>query len=165
VPSVRYTAGSAGVWLALICAVKGYPLYIVTSDAVAREKLDHMSILGATLQILHSEGGRMTEKLTRDMIEAAGIITKEKSAYWTDQLNNTDQIAAYHVNMTLGVAPSTLQLTPASGTASLVFVSPGSVSTTDCSSSAPLRGSCQVGKLVSARGVALIGRLATRRHR
>ena len=59
--------------LALVCAVKGYPLHIVTSDAFAREKLEHMKILGARLQIVRSESGRMTEKLTRDMIEAARI--------------------------------------------------------------------------------------------
>jgi cysteine synthase len=29
---VEYTAGSTGVSLSLICAVKGYPLHIVTSD-------------------------------------------------------------------------------------------------------------------------------------
>jgi hypothetical protein len=39
---VEYTAGSTGVSLSLICAVKGYPLHIVTSDALAREKLDHI---------------------------------------------------------------------------------------------------------------------------
>ena len=44
---VEYTGGSTGVSLSLICAVKGYPLHIVTSDAFAREKLDHMKILGA----------------------------------------------------------------------------------------------------------------------
>src|SRR4051812_42774894 len=52
---VEYTGGSTGVSLAFICAVKGYPLHIVTSDAFAREKLDHMKILGATLQIIKSE--------------------------------------------------------------------------------------------------------------
>ena len=45
---IEYTGGSTGVSLSLICAVKGYPLHIVTSDAFAREKLDHMKILGAT---------------------------------------------------------------------------------------------------------------------
>jgi cysteine synthase A len=93
---VEYTGGSTGVSLSLICAVKGYPLNIVTSDALAREKLDHMQILGAKLQIIHSESGGMTEKLTRDMIEAARIIAAETKGFWTDQLNNTDQIAAYH---------------------------------------------------------------------
>lgn len=93
---VEYTGGSTGVSLSLVCAVKGYPLHIVTSDAFAREKLDHMKILGAELQVLHSDSGRMTEKLTRDMIEAARIVTARTGCFWTDQLNNTDQLAAYH---------------------------------------------------------------------
>jgi cysteine synthase A len=93
---VEYTGGSTGVSLSLVCTVKGYPVHIVTSDAFAQEKLDHMRILGARLQILRSESGRMTEKLTRDMIEAARVITLETSGYWTDQLNNKDQLAAYH---------------------------------------------------------------------
>src|SRR6516162_9429234 len=60
---VEYTGGSTGVSLALVCAVKRYPLHIVSSDAFAKEKLDHMRILGATVQIVPSEGGGMTEKL------------------------------------------------------------------------------------------------------
>src|ERR1700704_5322815 len=86
---VEYTGGSTGVSLALVCAVKRYPLHIVTSDAFAREKLDHMRILGARLQVVHSESGGMTEKLTRDMVEAARVIAHETKRFWTDQLNNT----------------------------------------------------------------------------
>jgi cysteine synthase A len=93
---VEYTGGSTGVSLALVCAVKRYPLHIVTSDAFSREKLDHMKILGARMTIVPSESGRMTEKLTRDMVEAARIIAKDTGAYWTDQLKNTDQLSAYH---------------------------------------------------------------------
>ena len=92
---VEYTGGSTGVSLALVCAVKGYPLHIVSSDAFSQEKLDHMKILGAELQVVRSEGGGMTEKLTRDMVEAARIITEETGGFWTDQLKNTDQLAAY----------------------------------------------------------------------
>ncbi len=93
---VEYTGGSTGVSLALVCAVKGYPLHIVTSDAFAREKLEHMKLLGAMLEVVHSDSGRMTEKLTRDMIEAARIIAEKPGSFWTDQLKNTDQLAAYH---------------------------------------------------------------------
>jgi cysteine synthase A len=93
---VEYTGGSTGVSLSLVCAVKGYPLHIVTSDAFAREKLKHMETLGARLQIVPSEGGGMTEKLTRDMIEAARIIAVETGSFWTDQMNNRDQLGAYH---------------------------------------------------------------------
>ena len=52
---VEYTGGSTGVSLAFVCAVKGYPLHIVTSDAFAREKLDHMESSGA-----HSRSYRAT---------------------------------------------------------------------------------------------------------
>ena len=92
---VEYTGGSTGVSLALVCAVKGYRLDIVSSDAFSQEKLDHMRILGAELHVLESDAGRMTEKLTRDMIEAARVIVEENGGYWTDQLNNTDQLAGY----------------------------------------------------------------------
>jgi cysteine synthase len=93
---VEYTAGSTGVSLSLVCAVKGYPLYIVSSDAFAQEKLDHMKILGATLHLLHSESGGMTERLTRDMIEAARLIAEKTGGFWADQMNNKDSIVAYH---------------------------------------------------------------------
>ena len=94
---VEYTAGSTGVSLSLVCGVRRYPLHIVTSDAFAQEKLDHMALLGARLRVLKSDSGRMTEKLTRDMIEAARRITEETGGFWTDQLNNRDQLAAYRV--------------------------------------------------------------------
>lgn len=92
---VEYTGGSTGVSLALVCAVKRHPLDIVTSDAFAKEKLDHMRLLGAGLTIVPSENGRMTEKLTKDMIAEAGRIAKKTGAYLTDQMRNTDQISAY----------------------------------------------------------------------
>jgi cysteine synthase A len=93
---VEYTGGSTGVSLAFICAVKRHPLHIVTSDAFSREKLDHMQLLGAHLQIIGSDGGGMTEKLTRDMIEAARVVAEATGAFWTDQMKNRDQLAAYH---------------------------------------------------------------------
>jgi cysteine synthase len=93
---VEYTGGSTGVSLALVCAVKRHPLHIVSSDAFAREKLDQMRIFGANLQIVKSESGGMTGKLTRDMVEAARAVMERTGAYWTDQLQNTDQLSAYH---------------------------------------------------------------------
>ena len=92
---VEYTGGSTGVSLALVCAAKGYPLHIVTSDAFAREKLDHMRLLGAQLEVVASEDGRMTAKLTREMIARAGAIAEKTQGFWTDQLNNADQLTAY----------------------------------------------------------------------
>ena len=93
---IEYTGGSTGTSLALVCAAKGYPLQIVSSDAFSREKLDHMAALGAELTIVRSEGGLTTKKLILDMIEAARGLSQEPHTYWTDQLNNHDSIAGYY---------------------------------------------------------------------
>ncbi|MEX0644431.1 MAG: PLP-dependent cysteine synthase family protein [Parvularculaceae bacterium] len=95
-PVVEYTGGSTGVSLALICAAKRHPLSIVTSDAFSIEKRNHMAALGAELTLVQSKSGGMDAALTRGMIEAARQIAEKTSAYWTDQLNNKDQLAAYH---------------------------------------------------------------------
>jgi cysteine synthase A len=92
---VEYTGGSTGTSLALVCAVKGYRIRIVSSDAFSREKLDHMAALGAELTLVPSEGGLTTRKLILDMIEAARALSQEPHSYWTDQLNNRDSIAGY----------------------------------------------------------------------
>lgn len=93
---VEYTGGSTGTSLALVCAAKGYRLRIVTSDAFSREKLDHMTALGAELTLVPSEDGKTTKQLILNMIEAARKISRDSRAYWTDQLNNHDSIAGYH---------------------------------------------------------------------
>jgi len=93
---VEYTGGSTGVSLAFVCAVKRHPLHIVSSDAFAREKLDQMRIYGASLEIIHSETGGMTEKLMRGMIAAARAFMERTGAFWTDQMNNTDPLNDYH---------------------------------------------------------------------
>src|SRR5687767_13687528 len=49
---VEYTGGSTGSSLAFVCAVKGYALKIVSSDAFAQEKLRTMTAFGAELVIV-----------------------------------------------------------------------------------------------------------------
>jgi cysteine synthase A len=93
---VEYTGGSTGASLALVCAVRGYRLRIVSSDAFSQEKLDHMAALGAELTLVPSEGGLTTKKLILDMIETAHGLSREPSTFWTDQLNNHDSIAGYY---------------------------------------------------------------------
>jgi len=93
---VEYTGGSTGTSLALVCAVRGHPIRIVTSDAFSLEKRDHMVALGAELILVPSEGGRTTKRLILDMIEAARVLSREPRTYWTDQLTNLDSIAGYH---------------------------------------------------------------------
>jgi len=93
---VDYTGGSTGASLALVCAVKGYRIRIVTSDAFSKEKLDQMAAYGADLVLVPSEGGRTTKKLILDMIATARALSEEPHTHWTDQLNNHDSIAGYY---------------------------------------------------------------------
>ncbi|HEV8479263.1 MAG TPA: cysteine synthase family protein [Candidatus Eisenbacteria bacterium] len=93
---VEYTGGSTGASLALVCAIKGYRIRIVTSDAFSREKRDQMAAYGAELTLVESEDGKTTKKLILDMIEKARELAAAPGVYWTNQLENQDAIAGYH---------------------------------------------------------------------
>ena len=92
---VEYTGGSTGSSLAFVCAVKGYRLRIVTSDAFAPEKLRTMRAFGAELTIIPSEGGQITPDLIPRMVEEARRIVAEDGAYATDQFHNRHAVAGY----------------------------------------------------------------------
>jgi cysteine synthase A len=93
---IEYTGGSTGVSLAFVCAAKGIPLHIVTSDAFSKEKRDHMAAMGARLTLVPSHDGGTTKALTLEMIETARRLAEAPGSYWTDQLNNTDQLTSYN---------------------------------------------------------------------
>jgi cysteine synthase len=92
---VEYTGGSTGVSLAFVCAAKRIPLQIVTSEASSKEKRDHMTALGARLTLVASPTGETTKALTLEMIETARRLAAAPGSYWTDQLNNADQLPSY----------------------------------------------------------------------
>lgn len=92
---VEYTGGSTGVSLAFVCAAKGIPLQIVTSEASSREKRGHMVALGARLTLVASPSGGTTKALTLEMIETAKRLAAAPGSFLTDQLNNTDPLSSY----------------------------------------------------------------------
>ena len=92
---IEYTGGSTGSSLAFVCAVKGYQLEIVTSDAFASEKLKTMSALGAHLTIIPSDNGQITRDLVNRMIDTAHEMANQPDTYFTDQLNNPDVVTGY----------------------------------------------------------------------
>jgi cysteine synthase A len=91
---VEYTGGSTGSSLAFVCAVKGHPLRIVSSDAFAVEKIRTMRAFGADVELLPSPGG-ITPDLIPSMIRRAGEIAAETGAFATDQFNNPDMLTGY----------------------------------------------------------------------
>lgn len=92
---VECTGGSTGSSLAFVCAQKGYPLRIVTSDAFAPEKLRTIAALGGELIIEPSSGGQITPDLIPRMIERAKQIAAEDGVYATDQFHNEDALTGY----------------------------------------------------------------------
>ena len=91
---VEYTGGSTGSSLALVCAVKDYPLRIVTSDAFAEEKLKTMLVFGAELDVIPSPDG-ITPSLIPAMRARAAEIAAEIGGFQTDQFNNLDMVDGY----------------------------------------------------------------------
>src|SRR6266576_2142990 len=92
---VEYTGGSTGISLAFVCAVKGYRCRIVCNDAVALEKRRSMEVFGAELEVLKSEGGKLTPDLVPRMMARARDIAAEGPCYATDQMRNPDMVAGY----------------------------------------------------------------------
>src|SRR5258705_8243713 len=92
---VEYTGGSTGSSLAFVCAVKGYPLRIVSSDAFAAEKIRTMRAFGAEVELIHSPAG-ITPELIPSMMRRASEILAETGAFATEQFNNTEMVAGYH---------------------------------------------------------------------
>ena len=91
---VEYTGGSTGSSLAFVCAIKGYPIRIVSSNAFAEEKLKTMRAFGADLELVHSDHGIHPE-LIGQMVERAAQIVAEVDGFATDQLNNLDTLDGY----------------------------------------------------------------------
>jgi cysteine synthase A len=92
---LEYTGGSTGSSLAFVCAVKGYPLQIVTSDAFAQEKLATMRAFGADLEIVPSDGGKTTPDLVPRMMARAAELAATGNYYPTDQFNNRNSLEGY----------------------------------------------------------------------
>ncbi len=91
---VEYTGGSTGSSLALVCALKGYPLRIVSSDAFAREKLQTMRALGAEVEIVPSPDG-ITPELLPALMRRSQEIVEETAGFATDQFANRDMLDGY----------------------------------------------------------------------
>jgi cysteine synthase A len=92
---VEFTGGSTASSLAMVCAVKGYKLILLSSDAFSEEKLRTMRALGAELRIVPSEGGKVTPALFERFRKEIAVLAAEPGTFWTDQFHNTDALDGY----------------------------------------------------------------------
>jgi cysteine synthase A len=92
---VEYTGGSTGSSLAMVCAMKGYEFHPLSSDAFAVEKLNTMRAFGADLEIVPSDGGKVTPALFDRFKARIGELMTDRNTFWTDQFHNADALDGY----------------------------------------------------------------------
>ena len=92
---VEYSGGSTGAGLALVCGIKGYRFRLITADVFGKEKIGLMKALGADLEIIESDNGKITKELISKMVNRASEISNEPDTFFTDQLNNSDVIEGF----------------------------------------------------------------------
>src|SRR4051795_10638236 len=92
---VEFTGGSTGSSLAMVCAAKGYPFVVLSSDAFAREKLLTMQAFGAELRMVPSDGGKVTPALFERFKKEIAVLANEPDTFWTDQFHNQDAVLGY----------------------------------------------------------------------
>src|SRR6185503_1044053 len=92
---VEFTGGSTGSSLGMVCAAKGYPFVVLSSDAFAKEKLLTMTAFGADLRLVPSDGGKVTPALFERFRAEIAKLAEEPGTFWTDQFHNTDALDGY----------------------------------------------------------------------
>jgi cysteine synthase A len=90
---VEYTGGTTGISLALVCAVKGYKLKLVFSDAFSDDKRLTMQAFGAQVTDVKSDNKKFTEGLFREMVETARQLGQQPGHWYCNQLSNHDGTA------------------------------------------------------------------------
>jgi cysteine synthase A len=93
---IECTGGSTGTSMAFVCMIKGYGFKAISSDAFAKEKLKAIQMFGGELEIIPSEGGKITPNLIPSLIARAEVLSKQ-GAYWTNQFKNRDALEAYEI--------------------------------------------------------------------
>lgn len=86
---VEPTSGNTGVGLALVCAVKGYPLTLVMPDSTALEHRQTLEAYGARIVLTPAEDGLAAS------VERAREISRREGALLLDQFENPANPAAH----------------------------------------------------------------------
>ena len=100
-PAARYACGrvtrggSTGSSLAMVCAVKGYAFHPLSSDAFAPEKIRTMEAFGAAVEMVPSDGGKVTPALFDRFKQRIASMVDEPGTFWTDQFHNADALNGY----------------------------------------------------------------------
>jgi cysteine synthase A len=79
----------------MVCAARGYRAHFVSSDAIAKEKLQTMRAFGAEVEVFPSVNRKVTRELIQTLIARVRELAGAPDTFWTDQFNNPDNPAGY----------------------------------------------------------------------
>jgi cysteine synthase A len=86
---VEATSGNTGISLALVCAVKGYPLVLTMPASMSLERRQLLAAYGARIELSDPE------RVMQGAIEAAERIEREEGAFMPRQFENPSNPAAH----------------------------------------------------------------------
>lgn len=92
---VEYTGGSTGSSLAMVCAARGHRAHLVTADCFAAEKIATMRAFGAAVEVLESDGGKVTPELFDRFKTRIVELAADPDTWWAEQFVNPGNIAGY----------------------------------------------------------------------
>jgi cystathionine beta-synthase len=82
---VEATAGNTGLGLALVASLKGYRLVLVVPDKMSREKIFHLTAMGAEVILTRSDVGKGHPEYYQDMAQR---LAQESGAFYVNQFGN-----------------------------------------------------------------------------
>ncbi|HNK57934.1 MAG TPA: cysteine synthase family protein, partial [Leptospiraceae bacterium] len=91
---IEPTSGNTGVGLAMVAAVKGYPLILVMPESMSIERRRLMSAYGATFELTPREKG-----MPGAIEKAKELVASKKNAWMPQQFENDANIQV-HINTT-----------------------------------------------------------------
>ncbi len=95
---VEPTSGNTGAGLAMVCALKGYPMIAAMPEAMSRERAVLMAALGAGLRLTpcrSAKPGTFTKADIDRLIEDADAISRRPGFFMPNQFTNPDNPAAH----------------------------------------------------------------------
>ena len=88
---IELTSGNTGTGLAIVCAAKGYPLYVVMSKGNSPERARMMKALGAHVVLVDQAPGSRPGQVSGESLALVGKeterLTKELGAFRADQFH------------------------------------------------------------------------------
>jgi cysteine synthase A len=79
----------------MVCAARGYRAHLVTADCFAPEKIRTMLAFGAEVEVLESDGGKVTPALFDRLKARIAELAEEPGTWWAEQFVNPGNATAY----------------------------------------------------------------------